>query len=209
MARAVSPSNEKSVTKGQAGKFSDLLVSALVKSALPSEPTQIVLEQQGQEIVTQFVAMVRERVEFQTGLVVRTVKVNRTRSGADAVKATGRTVYANDAVVASMQHGNDDEVEIVFFPIKRTSSNKEVLARYEASGLMPVDPFALCDYNAVDPAFADTHPNATIWDSNCYAAFGTFDGDRGVYVLRHDNDWYGRWWFAGVRKSTSTSTPPL
>lgn len=210
MAHAVSPSNGKTLTKGQAGKFSNLLVSALVKSALPSEPTQDVLEEQGKEIVTLCVALIRKRVELKSGLVVRTVKVNRKRSGAEAVDATGRKFYGDNSVVASMPNGTEEEVEIIFFnPGRYLKDDDEARAEYNKHELDPVDPYALCDFNGEDPAFADTHPNATIWDGNCYAAFYDFFDGRRVDVNRDDYVWHGDWWFAGVRKCTPISSPQL
>jgi len=58
----VSPS-EATVTKGQCGKWYDVLVDRLVKSGLPSGPTQYVLEHYGVEVAEVVVADVTRRVE--------------------------------------------------------------------------------------------------------------------------------------------------
>ncbi|MFH1206975.1 MAG: hypothetical protein V1668_00005 [Patescibacteria group bacterium] len=62
MSKDVSPS-EQTITKGQCGKLMDVGVDALVKSGLPSEPTQYVLEHESIEIAANLVADIRTRVE--------------------------------------------------------------------------------------------------------------------------------------------------
>ncbi|MFH1891567.1 MAG: hypothetical protein ABIK83_02670 [Candidatus Zixiibacteriota bacterium] len=62
MSNDVSPS-EGTITKGQSGKLTDVCIDALVKSGLPSEATQYVVENEGAEIAEALVADVRRRVE--------------------------------------------------------------------------------------------------------------------------------------------------
>ncbi len=63
MANAVSPSDVKLLTRGQAGKFADLVVAAALKLGLPSEPTQQVLESQGAVLADECALQLRRRVE--------------------------------------------------------------------------------------------------------------------------------------------------
>lgn len=180
MAKPMSPS--KSITKGQIGKFYDVLEAAMLKSGLPSEETQKVLEIQGVEIAEEFVQSVRKRVEAISKLIVRYVKgVNRSQDPQQALDATGRVQYTNKTVADSMPRGEGEEKEVVFFKPRPEAfkngiiSDDDLEKEYEFVGLKPVDPYSLAKVNTDDPAFADAHPNATHWkDTNgkwCYAAF--------------------------------------
>ena len=205
MAHTMTPS-EKTITKGQAGKFVDVLVDALVKSALPSEPTQEVLETQGAVLADECVALVRRRVEALTGMTARRVKVNRARSNTEAIAATGRKQYVTKDVVDGMPAGEGEDVTLYYFKPDSSCYDRhgliscaKVAEQYERHGLKP-DPKAQAADNESDPAFADETPNTCQWqdaDGNyCCAAFGRWDGGREVSVGRDGSDWS----FAGVRK---------
>lgn len=197
----------KPVTEGQIGKLNEKLTARLLKhkAEIPSDIFQEIL---GDEtLMDEFHAAVRKRVERMSNRVVRTVTVNRTRSAREALKATGRTLYATDSVVDAMPQGIGEIMEVVFFKRDRYLSDDELEKEYEVENLMPADPFSLAAVNEADPAFADTHPNATHWKDAagkwCCAAFCRFDGERSVDVDRSDYDWRDYWWFAGFRKSAS------
>jgi hypothetical protein len=70
MTKVVTPS-EGTITAGQIGKIQELLGAGLRKSGLLSEPIQNVIEQQGDSLVADLVAVVRRRVEGQLLLVPR------------------------------------------------------------------------------------------------------------------------------------------
>ncbi len=201
MARAVSPSNN-SITKGQAGKFADLLVQALGKSGLPSAETQQVLEEQGASLAAQFIALVRTQVDMMSKFIRRTVPVDRTLLPEAAIIVTGRTQYVTASVVASMPNGVGDTADIVWIPLKKGMSNKAVVKKLAEFKLTPVDPFALAAHNEVEPDFAKDHPNFTLWQDAagnwCYAAFYDWDDERYVDVYRVDSDWDDDWWVAAV-----------
>jgi hypothetical protein len=202
----------KSITPGQVGKVQELIGAALRKSDLQSEPAQQVLEGQGVQVINEMVAVFRKFVEAVSSMIVRRVVANRTRSPQEAITATGRNMYLNDAVVATMPQGDGNEVDVVSFFKPDASaydkngniSDDEVAKQFELRGLKPADPYALAAVNEADPVFADDHPNCTHWkDENgnwCYAAFGRWNGGRDVSVNRNDYDWHVRWWFAGCRK---------
>ena len=187
----------KSITVGQIGKFYDILVAALQKSGLPSEPTQQVLEQQGAALVDEFVLSVRNRVEAISSFIVRRVRVDRTRTPMEVINATGRNKYLNDDVVATMPQGEGDEVDVYFVPTKRFVPADEVSAFLAQYGLVP-DPRAQAAVNEADPAFADKYPNGTQWGDNCYLTFVRWDGERHVYCDRDDFDWDDGWFLSGV-----------
>lgn len=202
MTRVVTPS--KPITKGQAGKFVDVAVDALVKSGLPSETTQQVLEDQGPALADEFVALVRKRVEAMSSIIVRRVKVNRSRGPRNTLDATGRKQYTDNKVVEAMPRGEGDEVDVHFFKLERFINDDYLEKEYELRGLKPADPYSQAAVNEADPAFADEHPNGTHWkDADgkwCFAAFDRWDDGRKLRVDRDDDDWGDFWWFAGVRK---------
>ncbi len=207
MTQVVTPS--KSITKGQAGKFVDVAVDALVKSGLPSDPTQQVLESQGAALADEFVGLVRKRVEVLTGMIMRRVTVDRSHAPQAMLDATGRKQYTTQSVVDAMPRGVGEETDVFFFkpdPAEYKDgwiSEDELARQYELRGLR-ADPYAQGAVNEADPAFADEHPNGTQWKDAqgkwCFAVFGRWGGGRRVYVYRGDDGWGDDWFFAGVRK---------
>ena len=201
MTQVVSPS-VNSITQKQIGKVCDLLTAALRKSGLQSEPSQLVIEQQGGPLVAEMVATFRKRVEAVSNMIVRHAKVNRSRTPEKMLDATSRKQYTDRKVVSAMPLGEGDEADVFFFNLGRYISDADLEKEYELRGLKPADPYAQAAVNEADPAFADDHPNGTHWkDADgkwCYAAF---DRWRNVNVNRYDDyDWLDYWWFAGVRK---------
>lgn len=203
MAKTMSPS-EKSITRGQIAKLQDLLGNALLKSGLPSEPSQQVIEHQGNEVVAGMLAVFRNRVEAISNMLIRHITVNRIRTPMEAINATGRNKYLGTDVVAAMPRGKGKEVDVYFIKRDRYMSDDDWDKELVSYGLKPVDPYSLAAINEADPAFADEHPNGTHWkDANgnwCYAAFNRGGGKRNVDVHRHGDDWGDYWWFAGLRK---------
>ena len=202
MTKVVTPS--KTITKGQASKFVDVFIDTLVKSRLPSEPTQQVLEEQGTAVAAECVAIVRKRADAISSVIVRRVPVNILRTAQQALDATGRKQYTDSGVVAAMPKGAGGEVEVHFFKLDRYISDNDLEGEYASRGLKPADPCSLAAVNEADPAFADEHPNGTHWKDAkgkwCFAAFDRWDDGRELSVDRYDNDWLDYWWFAGVRK---------
>ena len=203
MTEVMTPST-KPITKGQAGKFIDVFIDALVKSGLPSEPTQQVLEEQGAAVAAECVSIVRKRVDAMSSIIVRRVQVDISRTPQQVLDATGRKQYTDSGVVAAMPKGAGGEVEVHFFKLDRYISDNDLEGEYASRGLKPADPCSLAAVNEADPAFADEHPNGTHWKDAkgkwCFATFLRWHGERGLGVDRHDRGWDGSWWFAGVRK---------
>ena len=144
--------------------------------------------------------------------LTKKVTVNRTRPPQDALKATGRTQYVTDSVVASMPKGTGKKVEVEFFKVGKRVIDSELEKEYANRGLVPVDPYSLAAVNEADLAFADEHPNATHWKDEqgkwCYAAFPQWCVvGRLVYVYRNDVGWRDGWWFGGLRKKDSAPQP--
>jgi hypothetical protein len=151
----------------------------------------------------------RQRAEAVGNLIVRTTKVNRSRSQQEAIEATGRVQYTDRKVVDAMPKGEGDEVEVVFFKPDLSQRNglisdDDLDKEYELRGLKPADPISVAAVNEADPAFADEEPHGTHWKDAkgnwCYATFNRFSGKRKVYVFRNIYGWSDCWWFAGVRK---------
>ena len=202
MTKVVTPS--KTITKGQASKFVDVFIDTLVKSRLPSEPTQQVLEEQGTAVAAECVAIVRKRADAISSVIVRRVPVNILRTAQQALDATGRKQCTDSDVVATMPKGAGGEVEVHFFKLDRYISDNDLEDEYASHGLKPVDPYSLAAVNEADPAFADEYPNSTHWKDAagkwCFAAFRRWGVGRGLDVGRGDDVWSVSWWFAGVRK---------
>lgn len=202
MGNSVSPSTEK-MTRGQMGKFYDLLVAKLEKSSLPLHPTQEVIEEEGALIAEECVSNLQKWVEARLNTIIRVVRLNRTRTPQEAIHATGKVPYLNDEVVATMPRGDGEEVEVVFFKIGKSISCADLEKEYELRGLKP-DPYAQAAVNEADQAFADEHPNGSQWKdaegNYCCAIFYRWHDRRYVRVNRRGDVWFDDWWFSGVRK---------
>lgn len=201
MAQTVTPSD---ITSGQIGKIQEILGAGLRKAGLPSDAVQQVIEHRGDELVGELVDTVRRYTEAYIGMIVRRVRVDRTRTPQATLDATERKPYANHDVVATMPRGEGEEVDVYFLHLGRYLSNEEQDWELERLGFKPADSYSLAAVNEADPIFADTHPNATHWkDANgkwCYFACSRWRGGRYVDVDRRDFNWDDDWWFAGLRK---------
>lgn len=156
----------------------------------------------GMELLEPF----RRRVDAVSEIIVRHVKVDRTRTPQQVLDATGRRQYVDPDVVTSMPGCGDgiEELDVCFFPLRRFSSDEEVEKACKLRGLERLaDPYVVAQVNTDDPEFADEHPNATHWKVNgkwCYFACGRWSDGRHVNVDRAGRDWNDHWWFAGLRK---------
>ncbi|MDO8471233.1 MAG: hypothetical protein Q7S49_01350 [bacterium] len=209
MTKIMTPS-ENTITPGQIGKIQEILGAALRKSGLQSEPVQQVIETKGDSLVVELVAVVCKYVEMVSNMIVRYVKVDRTRTPQAVLDATGRKQYIDRNVVKAMPKGDGVEADVHFFKPRPEAykngviSDDDLEAEYEFYGFKSADPYSLAAVNEADPAFADNHPNGTHWKNAdgkwCFAAFDRWDDERLVYVFRDGYGWDGSWWFAGVRK---------
>ena len=199
----------KTTTDGQINKAVANYRALLEKHAgeFNAEAVQTVLGQP--ELADEQFAVFRRRVEAVSNLIVRRVKVNRSRSPQEALDATGRVQYTNRKVVDNMPKAATDEVEIVFFKLDLSGRNgyisdDDLEKEYELRGLKPTDPISVAAANEADPDFADKTPHGTHWkDADGkwnFAMFFHWNVKREVNVDRSGSDWDGRWWFAGVRK---------
>lgn len=197
-------------TDGQLGKLSEKLTARLKKnkSELPSDVFQEIILTDD-TLIDEMYDSIRKRIEARSCLVFRTVKVDRTRSAKEALKATGRSQHLNDSVVSNMPKAESDEVELVLFKIGREVTDEELDKEHELRGTKPADPYSLSAINEADPAFADKCPNGTHWKDNngkwCCVIFGRGGVERYVDVRRCGVRWVDVWYFAGVRKSSSSS----
>ena len=211
MANTMTPSTKttKLATDRQIEKAAANYRAMLVKHAseFDAKAMQTALGQPG--LTNQQFALFRKFVEAVAKMIIRVVAINRHREPMEAIKATGRNFYGDQAVVKAMPRGEGDEVKVTFFkpdPSNRGGliSDADLEKEYEALGLKPADPISVAAVNEADPAFADEHPNGTHWQNAegqwCYAAFDRWNGERDVRVILNGSEWRGFWWFAGVRK---------
>lgn len=142
---------------------------------------------------------------------VITVTVDRTISPQDALYRTGRMQHVSPVVVAAMPGSSRgvEEVEVVFFALRRRVDEEELKGEYLRRGLAPADPYVLAAVNAMDPAFAAGSPNGTHWKNAegtwCWMTFTSRMGEHGVKVECSYEVWPSDFWFAGVRKPTKAS----
>ncbi len=195
-----STSVHTTATEGQGEKFHGLFVDAVRKSGLPRKGTQLVLEEEGPELVKECLDSLRRRVEWRADMIVRHFKVDRTKTRQQMLDATGRKQYVDKNMLATMPTDGPEEGDLYFFPLKRFVPISEVAAELESRGFV-IDPVAQMQVNADDPAFADEHPNGVQWGSDSYAAFYHWHDGRGASVVRDGSGWDGSWWLCGRRKS--------
>jgi hypothetical protein len=169
-AMANATTKSETITPGQIGQINDRLATKLRESGLSFEGVQRVLMAPGGTAINAMVAAFRSHVDAMSEIIVRRVKVDRTRTPQQVVDATGRTQYINKDVLGTMPKGEGDEVDVHFVPTKRFVPVSEVPAFLAQYSLVP-DPRAQAAVNEEDPAFADKVPNGTQWGDNCYLAF--------------------------------------
>ncbi|MEK7114290.1 MAG: hypothetical protein AAB850_01940, partial [Patescibacteria group bacterium] len=102
----------QSITNGQIGEINDRLATKFRESGLLSEAVQKVLKMPGNAAIDEMVTVFRKHVEAQSDIIIRHVRVDRTRTPMEAINATGRKKYLNDDVVATMPQGEGDEVDV-------------------------------------------------------------------------------------------------
>jgi len=160
MANTMTP--PKPVTPKQIEKVVAKFRNRLRKGAdqMPVKIVQEVLE--GKELDHAMADLFRRLVEERGNLIVRTVRVNRSRTPQQAIEATGREMNIAPDVLANMPIVEEETVTVTFFCIDRTAfTMAEADEGYRSRGLVPVDPIALAAVNEAYPSFADEHSNAT------------------------------------------------
>ncbi len=188
------------------GLFGDVLRRH--REEFTSRETKLVIEQEDRSLQSDFLAVVRryfDNDELKT--VVRVVTVNRRRAPQQMLDATGCTQYIDEdsvAVIPRSGTGVEENVVIEFFKLD-CRVNDDVLANeYRERGLVP-DPYAVAAVNEDDSTFADKYPNGTHYkDANgqwCYLVFSQNGDENEVNVGHCSSDWFGFWWFGGVRPS--------
>lgn len=143
-------------------------------------------------------------------VMVRCVISDPSRTPEQVIEATGCRRYKNEdsEVVATMPRGIycSEEVEVVFFHLGVSISGVKLEREYEKRGLVPADPYLICEINEDDSAFAETYSHGTYWRNEagelCYIAFGTLGRNRSVRVGRRErqSSWNACYWFAGLKK---------
>lgn len=210
MTEIMTPSQFSPMTDEQADKLVAQFRAAVQKKRrdFGTEAAQAALgtDNLGMRLLEPF----RLLVEANSDLIVRRVSVNRTRDGMAAIDATARVKYVDGKVVKAMPKGEGEEVDVTFFKPKPWEytrpgymSDADLEKALARRTLKASDPYSVDAVNEDDPAFADDHPHGTHWqDENgnwCFAAFDRWRDDRRyVFVDRHDHDWDGLWWFAGL-----------
>jgi hypothetical protein len=202
MTQVVTPS--KQTTDGQINKAVTNYRTMLETHANDFDSTAVQQVLGDPSFAAEQFAIFRKRVEALSGMIIRRVKPDRSRTPQAMLDATNRKQYTDRKVVDAMLRGEGEEVEVVFFKLGRWISDADLEKEYELRGLIPADSYSQTAVNEADPAFADEHPNGTHWKDAqgnwCFSAFGGWDGGRRVSVRRSGSEWRGGWWFAGLRR---------
>lgn len=212
MAASVTPSTP--ITTDQIGKIQEVVGAALRRSDLLSELTQLVLDdpKHVEGLTTDVLALLNRRIEAVSNMIVRKVKIDRSRAPQDVLDATGRTQHNDKKVVTDMPRGEGEEVEIHFFKLGRYIRDAELEKEFELRGLES-DPYAQAQVNIDDPSFADEHPNGSLWkdkDGNRYfLTFRRWRDQRVVSCGRASDFWQKDLWFAGRRRSASLTADKI
>jgi hypothetical protein len=195
----------REMTDGQIENVCDKLRAALRKhrAEISSEAAQaaIGVENIGMIMFTSF----RQQAEKFSEMIVRRVKVDRSRTPQQALDATDRRQYTDSEVVAQMPRCEGEEVDVYFFSLKEHRDVKDIDEMFEERGLKP-DPYAVAAVNEIDPAFSDSHPNGTQWKDNqgrhCFVTFFRWLDERRLHCRRFrlEHDWDDCWWLGGVRQ---------
>ncbi len=187
----------KTITDGQIENAVAKLRDALRKhrSEFAAEAAQTVLgvENLGMELLAPF----RARIKAVSSIIIRRVRVDRTRTPQEVIDATGRRQYVDSDVLATMPKGEGEEVDVHFVPTKRFVLVVEVPAFLAQYGLV-LDPRAQAAVNEADPAFANKYPNGTQWGDNCCLTFDRWVGERSVSCGRDGSGWFDCWFLSGV-----------
>ena len=204
--KAIAPIAAEVATKEQFGRASDRFEERCRKNnaTLPKDATQLVLEEEGDELAQEMYEALRKRVERRTTMIVRHATVNRNQTPKQILDATGRKQYVNKDILETMPGKGEgaEEIDVYFFKLGRWVGAEELEREYALRGLTP-DPYAQAQVNTDDPEFATEHPNSTQWNRDgkvsSYLDFGRWGGGREVYCGRYDSDWNDDYWFSGVR----------
>jgi hypothetical protein len=152
-----------------------------------------------------------------SNMIMRRIKVDRRRTPQQVLDATDRFQNTPPAVVALMPRRKGEEIELFFFKAMVSVATsccapgiytKDLEREFKARNLEP-DPYGQAAVNETDPAFADTHPNATIWkdvDGNHYETLFCQERNNKRYVLVDcaRTWWNDCWWFCGRLKKRAT-----
>lgn len=208
MEKTMTASDIKLMTDGQIENVLSKLRDAMRKhrSEITSDVAQQVLGVDNLGMV--LFAPFRERATAISKMIVRHVKVDRSREPQQVLDDTGRKQSTDRDVVDGMSRGEGEEKDVYFFkpePWEYTRpgymSSDDLDKAFERRNLKP-DPYAQAQVNIDDPEFADKNPNGTHWKDadgkRCYATFNRWVVERYVCVFRGDADWGGLWWFGGV-----------
>jgi len=202
MTKNVMSPSETPITAGQIGKIQELLGAGLRKSRFQQDPIQEIIEYQGDKLVADLVAVVRKYVDMVGDSIVRHVKVDRSRSPDEVLKATRRRGYYVDRDVVATMPGSGlgiEEADVHFFWVWHVIDDNDLEEEYRRRGLKPADPYLLAAVNEADLSFAYKHRNATHWkDADGKWCFIKFTEDQELVGGRTPYYSYVECWFAGI-----------
>jgi hypothetical protein len=142
-------------------------------------------------------------------VILRRVKVDRSRTPQAALAATGQRLMAAPQDVETIPRGKGDTVVIGLFRVldRYTIQRGDLDMHFKFHGLIP-DPIALAALAEADPAFVDVYTPATQWRGSNGSYYGmSFNKNRGErsILINEMKDhpaaaWSCRFWFGGRMK---------
>ncbi|MES2007200.1 MAG: hypothetical protein V4436_03815 [Patescibacteria group bacterium] len=136
-------------------------------------------------------------------ILIRRVKVDRSRTLQEMLNALNCTSYVNESVVETIPQGIGDEVEVYFLRVSRFLNNVKVERLYKKHSLKAADVYSLAAVNEADPTFARTYFNGTVWkvSKNIWGsiAFRSNAEDGLKVFVDYGKGWYENWFLAGLR----------
>ena len=133
--------------------------------------------------------------------------INMTLSIEQLLDKTKRTQYVGKDVLSTCPDPKRVG-KLYFFTLGEYITNDELEKEYESRGLVPASVREIAVYDIKNRDEMDEMMYVgTHWKDAkgnwCFATFDRWYGRRVVSVHRHVYGWYGNWWFAGVRKSST------
>lgn len=141
------------------------------------------------------VAVLSASVEVLTNMVSRTVTVDPTLSGEDAVANTSDNIGVTESVVSEMPRvGEGGEVTLHYVELRTDKSPSQLLAWVQKKypEYRVADPYEICAHMREDPLFSEKHPCRTVWINRhgapCLASFFVCGEESYTYIQEDDSD---------------------
>ncbi|MSU44863.1 hypothetical protein EXS45_01635, partial [Candidatus Nomurabacteria bacterium] len=108
---------------------------------LPRVIVQDILEHEGHVLSKEMFDVLYRHIERRSEMVIRHVKVDRTKTGEQLITALNCKEFVDIEVLATMPTQGKKEENLYFFPVKQIIQVGDYVKEFESRGLVP-DPYA-------------------------------------------------------------------